>query len=109
MKKGLNNNPDIHSSNKYKPTPKQLAWRQRVNLLWRIKGIYIPIKGTPLTLIEREKLLQADKLIKEVIHDFTDNSVSLGFNAVARCYFCGKPATYIKEGLYLCEEHQDDL
>lgn len=52
---------------------------------------------------EREKLTQAKNLIEEVVKDFTKNSVTLGFKAVDRCYFCGKPAVTIdKNGHYVC-------
>ena len=30
------------------PSPKQESWRKRVNLLWRIKGIIVPIDA-PMT------------------------------------------------------------
>lgn len=40
-----------------------------------------------------------------VTKDFTKNSVTLGFKAVDRCYFCGKPAVTIdKNGHYVCEK-----
>ena len=42
---------------------------------------------------------------EEVVKDFTKNSVTLGFKAVDRCYFCGKPAVTIdKNGHYVCEK-----
>lgn len=82
---------------------KQEAWRRRVNLLWRIKGMVIPMDA-PMTEIEKEKLNQAQTLIKEVVNNFTSNSVSLGFNAVERCHYCGNPAKDInEEGFYVCE------
>lgn len=90
------------------PSPKQLAWRKRVNLLWRIKGIYFPIGSTPLTQEEKEKLSHASTLISEVVRDFTVNSVALGLNAVNRCFYCGKPAVFIgRLGHYVCEKHKD--
>lgn len=89
------------------PSPKQLSWRKRVNLLWRIKGMVIPMEA-PMTKEEKEKLNQAQVLIKEVINDFTKNSISLGFKAVNRCYFCGKPASTIdKNGHYVCDKCLD--
>lgn len=85
-------------------SPKQLSWRRRVMLLWRIKGMVIPW-DVPMTQGEREKLTQAKNLIEEVVKDFTKNSVTLGFKAVDRCYFCGKPAVTIdKNGHYVCEK-----
>ena len=96
-------NPDkiwYHAS----PSPKQESWRKRVNLLWRIKGITVPMDA-PMTKEEKEKLSQAQALIREVIKDFTKNSVALGFNAVNRCYYCGKPAIAIDDrGHYVCEK-----
>lgn len=86
------------------PSPKQLSWRKRVNLLWRIKGMIIP--NAPMTEEERDKLTQAQNLIKDVVKNFTKNSVALGFNAVDRCYFCGKPAVTIDgHGHYVCGKH----
>ena len=86
------------------PSPKQESWRKRVNLLWRIKGIVVPM-DVPMTKEEKEKLSQAQALIREVIKDFTKNSVALGFNAVNRCYYCGKPAVTIDDGgHYVCEK-----
>ena len=86
------------------PSPKQESWRKRVNLLWRIKGMVIPMDA-PMTKEEKEKLSQAQTLIGEVVKDFTRNSVALGFNAVNRCYYCGKPAVTIDDrGHYVCEE-----
>lgn len=85
------------------PSPKQESWRKRVSLLWRIKGMIIPMDA-PMTKEEKEKLSQAQTLMREVIKDFTKSSVALGFNAVNRCYFCGRPAVTIDEqGHYLCE------
>ena len=86
------------------PSPKQESWRKIVNLLWRIKGIVVPM-DVPMTKEEKEKLSQAQALIREVIKDFTKNSVALGFNAVNRCYYCGKPAVTIDDGgHYVCEK-----
>lgn len=85
-------------------SPKQLSWRKRVMLLWRIKGMTIPW-DVPMTQEEREKLTQAKNLIEEIVKDFTKSSVALGFKAVDRCYFCGKPAVTIdKSGHYVCEK-----
>ena len=59
----------------------------------------------PMTKEEKEKLSQAQALIREVIKDFTKNSAALGFNAVNRCYYCGKPAVTIDDGgHYVCEK-----
>lgn len=86
------------------PSPKQESWRKRVNLLWRIKGMVIPMNA-PMTDEEKEKLTQAQALIREVVRDFTKHSVALGFNAVNRCYYCGKPAVTIdSRGYYVCEK-----
>lgn len=85
------------------PSPKQLSWRKRVNLLWRIKGMVIPL-DVPMTEEERNKLTQAQNLIQDVVRDFTKNSVTLGFNAVDRCFFCGKPAVTIYKSRYICEK-----
>ena len=86
------------------PSPKQESWKKRVGLLWRIKGIIIPM-DVPMTKEEKEKLSQAQALIGEVIKDFTKNSVALGLNGVNRCYYCGKPAIAIDDrGHYVCEK-----
>lgn len=85
-------------------TSKQEMWRKRVNLLWRIKGMIIPMDA-PMTETERQKLVHAQALIKEVVNDFTLSSVTLDFNAVERCHYCGKPAVSINEsGFYVCKE-----
>ena len=86
------------------PSPKQESWRKRVGLLWRIKGIIIPMDA-PMTKEEKEKLSQAQALIMEIVKDFTKNSVALGFKAVNRCYYCGKSAVTIdNRGHYVCEK-----
>lgn len=86
------------------PSPKQESWRKRVNLLWRIKGIIVPMDA-PMTKEEKEKLSQAQALIMEIVKDFTKSSVALGFNAVNRCYYCGKSAVTIdNRGHYVCEK-----
>ena len=94
----------------YVSSPKQESWRKRVNLLWRIKGMIIPMDA-PMTEKEKEKLSQAQSLIGEVINDFTSSSVDLGFKAVNRCYYCGKPAVTIDDrGHYICkkcERHEE--
>ena len=85
-------------------TSKQEMWRKRVNLLWRIKGMIIPMDA-PMTETERQKLVHAQALIKEVVNDFTTSSVTLGFNVVERCHYCGKPAVNINEsGFYVCKD-----
>ena len=62
-------------------TSKREMWRKRVNLLWRIKGMIIPMDA-PMTETERQKLVHAQLIIKEVVNDFTTSSVTLVFNAV---------------------------
>ena len=90
------------------PSSKQESWRKRVNLLWRIKGIVIPMDAS-MTKEEKEKLSQAQTLIGEVIKDFTKNSVALGLNAVNRCHYCGKPAVTIDDkGYYVCEKCKNE-
>lgn len=82
------------------PTDKQKRWRIRNNILWRLKGMTIPYyAGTGiLTPVEVEKLTQAFSLIREVVGNSTQSSRELGFNAVERCKYCGKPSTH-KGGL----------
>lgn len=85
---------------------KQKAWRKRVNLLWRIKGMIIPMDA-PMTTEERENLNKAQALINSVVKGFTDSSVALGFNAVHRCHYCGSPAVAIdNRGYHVCEKHK---
>ena len=78
------------------PTEKQRKWRARNNILWRLKGMSIPYyTGTGiLTPVEEEKLTQAFSLIREVVSNSTQSSRELGFNAVERCRYCGKPSTH---------------
>ena len=47
-----------------------------------------------LTSVEVEKLTQAFSLIREVVSNSTQSSRELGFNAVERCRYCGKPSTH---------------
>ena len=47
-----------------------------------------------LTSVEEEKLTQAFSLIREVVGNSTQSSRELGFNAVERCRYCGKPSTH---------------
>ena len=90
------------------PSPKQESWRRRVHFLWRIKGMTVSIDA-PMTKEEKEKFSQAQTLIGEVIKDFTKNSVALGFNAINRCYYCGKPAVTIdNEGHYVCKKCKNE-
>ena len=90
------------------PSPKQESWRKRVNLLWRIKGMIIPMDA-PMTKEEKDKLSRAQTLIKGAVKDFTKNSVALGFNTVNRCYYCGKPAVTIDDrGHYVCEKCKNE-
>ncbi len=91
-----------------KSTPKQIAWRKRVQLLWILKGMHIPEGIAPTTLDERNKISEANAIIKDIVNNFTANSISLGFKAVNRCYYCSKPAISIdKNGHYLCEDHKE--
>lgn len=85
------------------PTEKQKRWRIRNSILWRLKGMTFPYyTGTGiLTPIEEEKLTQAFSLIREVVGNSTQSSRELGFNAVERCRYCGKPSTH--EGS-LCDD-----
>ena len=53
-----------------------------------------------LTPRERELLREAFNIIQDVVDNSTESSRELGFNAVERCKYCGKPATH--EGL--CEK-----
>lgn len=82
------------------PTDKQKRWRIRNSILWRLKGMTIPYyTGTGiLTPVEVEKLTQAFSLIREVVGSSIQSSRELGFNAVERCKYCGKPSTH-EEGL----------
>lgn len=77
-------------------TEKQKRWQKRNRVLWRLKGMSIPYySGTGiLTPVEVEKLTQAFSLIREVVNDSTQSSRELGFNAVERCRYCGKPSTH---------------
>lgn len=78
------------------PTGKQRKRRAGNNILWRLKGMSVPhYAGTGiLTPIEVEKPTQAFSLIGEAVNDSTQSSGELGFNAVGRCGYCGKPSTH---------------
>lgn len=50
--------------------------------------------------ILHQQLREAFDIIQDVVDNSTESSRELGFNAVERCKYCGKPATH--EGL--CEK-----
>ena len=83
-------------------TDKQSLWRRRNNILWRLKGIKIPIDNTCLTNNEIAHLNIAFHHIRQVIKYSTESSIQLGFNAKKRCKFCGKIAV---EGKNYCSKH----
>lgn len=82
------------------PTEKQEKWRIRNRVLWRLKGMVNPVNYTVCTPVEIDKLNRAFQLISEVCRDSVNSSIELGFNAVKRCKYCGKPATHDS----LCED-----
>lgn len=69
---------------------KQLRWQKRNRILWRLKGMVIPIDTEVLTPVEVDKLNNAFSIIKSVVDNSTQSSIELGFNAKKRCHFCGK-------------------
>lgn len=71
-------------------TNKQREWTKRVQLLWRIKGMTLPLYSISITQYEKDKLTTAFSLIREVVDNFTTSSIELGFNAKPRCKICGK-------------------
>ena len=84
-------------------TEKQIKWRVRNRTLWEIKGLASRSNiadSMCLTQRERELLREAFDIIQDVVDNSTESSRELGFNAVERCKYCGKPATH--EGL--CEK-----
>lgn len=87
-------------------TEKQLKWQKRNRILWRLKGMIIPINSDVLTPIECDKLYKAFCLIREVIANSVESSIELGFNAKKRCSFgcCGKP---VVEGSEYCKKHKE--
>lgn len=84
-------------------TEKQLKWQKRNRILWRLKGMVIPIDTEVLTPVEVDKLNNAFSIIKSVVDNSTQSSIELGFNAKKRCPYCGKPVT---EGSIYCREHK---
>lgn len=87
-------------------TEKQLRWQKRNRILWRLKGMVIPIDTEVLTPVEVDKLNNAFSIIKSVVGNSTQSSIELGFNAKKRCHFCGKP---VVEGSEYCKEHKEYL
>ena len=84
-------------------TEKQIKWRVRGRTLFGIRGITSRSSiadSMCLTQRERELLREAFNIIQDVVDNSTESSRELGFNAVERCKYCGKPATH--EGL--CEK-----
>lgn len=81
-------------------TEKQTKWRVRGRTLFEIKGIASRSNiadSMCLTQKERELLREAFNIIQDVVDNSTESSRELGFNAVERCKYYGKPATH--EGL----------
>lgn len=85
-------------------TEKQLRWQKRNRILWRLKGMVMPIDTEVLTPVEVDKLNNAFSIIKSVVDNSTQSSIELGFNAKKRCPYCGKP---IVEGSEYCVEHKE--
>ena len=84
-------------------TEKQIKWRVRGRTLFEIRGIASRSSiadSMCLTQRERKLLREAFNIIQDVVDNSTESSRELGFNAVERCKYCGKPATH--EGL--CEK-----
>lgn len=84
-------------------TEKQIKWRVRGRTMFGIRGITSRSSiadSMCLTQRERELLREAFNIIQDVVDNSTESSRELGFNAVERCKYCGKPATH--EGL--CEK-----
>lgn len=84
-------------------TEKQLKWQKRNRILWRLKGMVMPIDTEVLTPVEVDKLNNAFSIIKSVVDNSTQSSIELGFNAKKRCPYCGKP---VVEGSEYCVEHK---
>lgn len=72
-------------------SPKQRMWIQRNRLLWRLKGMSMTIDPDIVTAEEGVLLKAAFKYIRQVCDNSTKSSRELGFNAVPRCKYCGKP------------------
>ena len=85
-------------------TEKQLRWQKRNRILWRLKGMVMPIDTEVLTPVEVDKLNNAFSIIKSVVDNSTQSSIELGFNAKKRCPYCGKP---VVEGSKYCAEHKE--
>lgn len=72
-------------------TEAQARWQARNRILWRLKGMFVPLNGTNvLTQEELAKLNTAFTLIKEVCDNSIQSSIELGFNAKPRCRMCNK-------------------
>ena len=84
-------------------TEKQLKWQRRNRILWRLKGMTMPIDTEVLTPVEVDKLNNAFSIIKSVVDNSTQSSIELGFNAKKRCPYCEKP---VVEGNEYCVEHK---
>lgn len=79
------------------PTDKQIKWRARNRTLWEIKGLASRSNiatSQCLTQWEKSQLSQAFNIIQDIVNNSTQSSRELGFNAVERCKYCGKPSTH---------------
>lgn len=52
-------------------TEKQLRWQKRNRILWRLKGMVMPIDTEVLTPVEVDKLNNAFSIIKSVVDNST--------------------------------------
>lgn len=59
-------------------TGKQLKWQKRNRILWRLKGMIMPLDTEVLTPLEADKLKVAFSIIKSVVDNSTQSSIELG-------------------------------
>lgn len=87
-------------------TEKQKKWTIRNRLLWRLRGTLRGLDLTVCTQTEVNKILEARRLIDDVLTNSVESSRELGFMAKHRCTVCGKP---IEEGQSYCTKCYNEM
>lgn len=93
-----------------KLSDKQIIWRKRAQLFWRLKGMkyyYFNINDKCVTDTEIVLLNRLNDIIKELNNNYTKNSIILGFNAKPRC-FCGKLGFATEANSWYCKKHYEE-
>lgn len=78
------------------------SYKKRAQLLNSLKNI--SFHSSFMTMEEKAKLDKVNKLISEVVSNYSASNTALGFKENLVCCVCGSPVDHIEKGLYLCEK-----